>query len=563
MITLPADDPVSPKRTPRWWRDAVIYQVYVRSFLDSTGDGIGDLAGVRAGLPHLKKLGVDGISLSPFYPSPQHDHGYDVADYYNVDPIFGDLAEFDLLMGAALRLDVRVLLDIVPNHCSSKHPWFREALASPPGSAARARFQFTDGSGPNGDQPPNDCHAAFGGPAWTRVTEKDGRLGQWYHHVFTSEQPDWNWRNPEVPAEFDRVLRFWLDRGVDGFRIDTGAGRAKRPDLSGPPKVQSEVHTRDSGDPPTWSQMEVRDVLRRWRTVCKEYTVSDSRERLLVGEVSVPAAREGTRDVRIEELHHALSFDLLSAPWNADTFRDVISAVIQDMAGTGSTATWILNNHDQVRTVTRYGEHPTQNSGLGAARARAAALLMLALPGATYIYQGEELGLPEVVDLPDDVLTDPIFHRTGSRSHVRDGCRVPLPWSGRTPPFGFSSDAENARPWLPQPEWFSEYVTDQALIDTGSLWHLYHNGLHLRSSLNQLGEGTLRWLDTPQDVLGFVRGDSLVCAVNFGTLPTPALVSGTPLLASGQCPAGVLPGSTAAWWISDSAMTPAPPVGGS
>ena len=554
-----------------WWRDAVIYQVYVRSFLDSTGDGIGDLAGVRAGLPYLKKLGVDGIWLSPFYPSPQHDHGYDVADYCDVDPTFGDLAEFDLLMAAARRLGVKVLLDIVPNHCSNEHPWFQEALAAAPGSRARARFHFADGRGPDGAEPPNNWHSMFGGPAWSRVTETDGRPGQWYLHMFAPEQPDWNWRNSEIGAEFDRVLRFWLDRGVDGFRIDVAAGLFKHPELPDSPDPEADARTRDSVNPLAWNQPEVHDVWRHWRSVCDGYAGHDGRERLLVGEVSVPTAREHARYVRPDELHQAFFFDLLGAPWDADAFRKVISEAMQDIAGTGSTVTWVLNNHDQVRTVTRYGEPVTGGSGpahasppgppvertplptqaLGAARARAAALLMLALPGAAYVYQGEELGLPEVVDLPDDVLTDPIFHRTGSRARIRDGCRVPLPWSGQASPFGFTLGADSAKPWLPQPEYFAEYATDRALADTRSFWHLYRDGLQLRASLPQLGEGPLRWLDTPPGVLGFVRGDGLVCAVNFGTAPTPAPVSGTPLLSSGPCPAGVLPGSTAAWWISD------------
>ncbi|MEU0603510.1 glycoside hydrolase family 13 protein [Streptomyces sp. NPDC006393] len=616
-----------------WWRDAVIYQVYVRSFLDSTGDGIGDLAGVRAGLPYLKKLGVDGIWLSPFYPSPQHDHGYDVADYCGVDPVFGDLAEFDLLVSAARRFGVKVLLDIVPNHCSSEHPWFREALAAEPGSPARARFHFADGRGPDGSEPPNNWHAMFGGPAWSRVGD-----GQWYLHMFTPEQPDWNWRNPEIPAEFDRVLRFWLDRGVDGFRIDVAAGLFKHPELPDSDDPEADARTRDSVNPLAWNQPEVHDVWRHWRSLCEEYRERDGRERLLVGEVSVPTAREHARYVRPDELHQAFFFDLLSAPWDADAFRKVVSEAMEDIAGTGSTVTWVLNNHDQVRTVTRYGEPVPEGSGrgtapevapagrrlarsptasracevpplaapsespstastrasarhaestlphprtelrtaraggtptpppgppfgpttplpaqpLGAARARAAALLMLALPGAAYIYQGEELGLPEVVDLPDDVLTDPIFRRTGSRARVRDGCRVPLPWSGQASPFGFTSGAEGVRPWLPQPEYFAEYATERALADTRSFWHLYRDGLQLRRELPQLGEGDLRWLDTPPGVLAFVRGDGLVCAVNFGTAPAPAPVSGTPLLASGPCPAaGVLPGSTAAWWIAD------------
>ncbi|HEX5566361.1 MAG TPA: glycoside hydrolase family 13 protein [Streptomyces sp.] len=566
MLTATTDSGVSlplpragavPGPARAWWRDAVIYQVYIRSFLDSTGDGIGDLAGVRAGLPYLKRLGVDGIWLSPFYPSPQHDHGYDVADYCDVDPVYGDLAEFDRVVAAAHRLGIKVLLDIVPNHCSSQHPWFRAALEGGPGSPARARFHFADGRGPDGELPPNNWRAMFGGPAWSRVTEPDGTPGQWYLHLFTPEQPDLNWREPSVADYFDQVLRFWLDRGVDGFRIDVAAGLFKHPDLPDSPDPGADERTRDSVNPLAWNQPEVHDVWRRWRALCEEYTAHDGHDRLLVGEVSVPTAREHAMYVRPDELHQAFFFRLLSAPWDDDAFRKVIDEALTDIAGTGSTVTWVLNNHDQVRTVTRYaGEGSDEGSGLGSgelgpARARAAALLMLALPGAAYIYQGEELGLPEVVDLPDEVLTDPIFHRTGSRRHVRDGCRVPLPWSGQASPFGFTSGTEGARPWLPQPEWFAAHATDRALADTRSFWHLYRDGLQLRRGLPQLGEGTLRWLESPPRVLAFERGDGLVCAVNFGTSPVPAPVPGTPLLASGECPDGMLPGSTAAWWITD------------
>ncbi|MZE75755.1 glycoside hydrolase family 13 protein [Streptomyces xinghaiensis] len=538
----------TPTTTAHWWRDAVIYQIYVRSFLDSTGDGIGDLTGVRAGLPYLKKLGVDGIWLSPFYPSPHHDHGYDVADYCGVDETFGDLAEFDRLVGDAHRLGLKVVIDIVPNHCSSEHPWFRAALADEPGGPDRARFHFADGRGERGELPPNNWRAMFGGPAWSRVTEPDGRPGQWYLHLFTPEQPDLNWRNPETGRSFEQILRFWLDRGVDGFRIDVAAGLFKHPGLPDSPDPEADERARDSVNPLAWNQPEVHQVWRDWRAVCEEYTARDGLDRLLVGEVSVPTAREHARYVRPDELHQAFFFDLLSAAWDVDAFRKTIGEALTDIAGTGSTVTWVLNNHDQVRTVTRYAG---ENTTVGPARARAAALLMLALPGAAYVYQGEELGLPEVVDLPDEVLTDPIFRRTGSRRRVRDGCRVPLPWSGHASPFGFTTGEGAASPWLPQPQWFAEHATDRALADTRSFWHLYRDGLQLRRTLPQLRQDGLRWLETPPEVLAFVRGDGLVCAVNFGLHPVPAPVPGTPLLASGDCPAGILPGSTTAWWISD------------
>ncbi|MDJ0340970.1 alpha-amylase family glycosyl hydrolase [Streptomyces sp. H10-C2] len=552
MFTAPVEDSIrretdTPADRPQpWWRDAVVYQVYVRSFLDSTGDGVGDLAGVRVGLPYVRRLGVDGIWLSPFYPSPQHDHGYDVADYCAVDPLYGDLHEFDRLVADAHRLGLKVVIDIVPNHCSSAHPWFQEALAGGPADPARSLFHFADGRGEDGELPPNNWRAMFGGPAWSRVRETDGRPGQWYLHLFTPEQPDLNWRDHRVGRHFEHVLRFWLDRGVDGFRIDVAAGLFRHPELPDSPDPAADERTRDSVNPLAWNQPEVHDVWRRWRAVCEEYTARDGLDRLLVGEVSVPTAADQAAYVRPDELHQAFFFHLLSAPWSAGEFRKVIDDALRDIAGTGSTVTWVLNNHDQVRTVTRYDG---DTGGFGATRARAAALLMLALPGAAYVYQGEELGLPEVLDLPDDALTDPIFHRTGSRRYVRDGCRVPLPWSGHASPFGFTAPGSTVQPWLPQPAWFAEHTTDRALSDTGSFWHLYREGLNLRRQLPQLGEGSLRWLESPPQVLTFVRGDGMVCAVNFGDDPVPAPVPGIPLLASAGCPPGTLPANTAAWWV--------------
>ncbi|MEV6011450.1 glycoside hydrolase family 13 protein [Streptomyces sp. NPDC051976] len=555
MFTIsPAEEPPGSATAPPggrdrpWWRDAVLYQVYVRSFLDSTGDGVGDLAGVRVGLPYLRKLGVDGIWLSPFYPSPQHDHGYDVADYQDVDPVFGDLQEFDGLVADAHRLGLRTVIDIVPNHCSAAHPWFTAALTGGPGSPERAMFHFADGRGPGGDEPPNNWRAMFGGPAWSRVTEPDGSPGQWYLHLFTPEQPDLNWRDPRVPRHFEQVLRFWLDRGVDGFRIDVAAGLFKHPALPDSTDPEADERSRDSVNPLAWNQPEVHGVWRRWRAICEEYTARDGRDRLLVGEVSVPTAADQSRYVRADELHQAFFFHLLSAPWNAGAFRKTIGEALRDIAGTGSTVTWVLNNHDQVRTVTRYGG---ETGVFGATRARAAALLMLALPGAAYVYQGEELGLPEVVDLPDEALTDPIFRRTGSRRYVRDGCRVPMPWSGHASPFGFTAQGSTAQPWLPQPAWFAEHTTDRALQDTGSFWHLYRDALMLRDKLPQLGEGSLTWIDSPPDVLVFARGDGLLCAVNFGEDPVPAPLLTLPLLSSGPVQPGLLPGNTAAWWATD------------
>jgi alpha-glucosidase len=392
----------------------------------------------------------------------------------------------------------------------------------------------------------------FGGPAWSRITEPNGAPGQWYLHLFAPEQPDLNWRHPAVGAYFTQVLHFWLDRGVDGFRIDVAAGLFKHPDLPDSPDHEADERTRDSVNPLAWNQPEVHQVWRDWRAICEVYTAHDGRERLLVGEVSVPTARKHAQYLRPDELHQAFFFDLLSAEWDADAFRTVITEAMRDIAGIGSTVTWVLNNHDQVRTVTRYSESGVEDSCLGATRARAAALLMFALPGAAYIYQGEELGLPEVVDLPDEVLTDPIFRRTGSRLRIRDGYRVPLPWSGHASPFGFSNNGTAAQPWLPQPTWFAEHATDRALADTRSFWHLYREALQLRYILPQLGEGPLTWLESPSHTLAFERGDGLICAINFSNQFVTAPVIDTPMLASSTCSPGLLPGNTAAWWMRSS-----------
>ncbi len=444
--------------THRWWRDAVIYQVYVRSFLDSTDDGIGDLAGVRAGMPYLKKLGVDGIWLSPFYPSPQHDHGYDVADDRDVDPLFGDLAEFDLLMTDARRLGIKVLLDIVPNHCSSEHPLFRAALAAEPGSAARARFHFADGRGRTAPSRPTTRHAMFGdrpGPASPRRTATPA---SWYLHMFHSQQPDLNWRNPEVGAHFDHVLRLLAPPGRRRLPHRRRRRPLQAPRPAGLARPAGHAHPR-LGQPARLVARGARRVAPlavRLRGVHRARRPRPAAGRRGLGS---QMAREHAQYVRPDELHQAFFFDLLSAPWNADAFRKVISEAMQDIAGTGSTVTWVLNNHDQVRTVTRYGELGTEGSGLGTARARAAALLMLALPGAAYIYQGEELGLPEVVDLPDDVLIYPNPLRctaaapvsataAGFAALVRTRLAVRLHLSG----------AESAKPWLPQPAYFAEHA---------------------------------------------------------------------------------------------------------
>jgi len=540
-----------------WWRHAVIYQVYVRSFADSDGDGMGDLPGVRSRLGYIADLGVDAIWLNPFYPSPQADAGYDVADYRDVEPTFGTLADFDALVDGAHRLGLRVIVDLVPNHTSDEHPWFRAALAAAPGSAERARYLFREGRGPGCDLPPNDWQSVFGGPAWARVFEPDGSGGQWFLHLFAPEQPDLDWTNDEVRAEFESILRFWLDRGVDGFRIDVAHGLAKDPDMPDIVAGQQTSGPARAGHP-HWDRDEVHEVFRQWRRVTDSY----DRDVAFVAEAWVETPAQLARYLRPDELHTAFNFEFLLAPWDAAGLRAAIDSSIQALAEVGAPPTWVLSNHDVVRHVTRYG-----GGDLGLRRARAAALLMLALPGGAYVYQGEELGLPQVIDLPDDVLQDPTFFRTGGVERGRDGCRVPLPWSGEEPPFGFGpSPAPGAtvgHPWLPQPaEWAGLTAARQATAPD-SMLTLYRQALRLRRSLAEEGAmtGPLEWIDVGSgpiagDVLAFRRGTGFACVVNLGEEPadTPAdlALGARVLLASGDVgDDGRIQGSTAIWYGSD------------
>jgi alpha-glucosidase len=536
--------------TATWWRDAVVYQVYIRSFADGDGDGVGDIAGLRTRLGYLADLGVDALWINPWYPSPMADAGYDVSDYRAVEPVFGDLAQAEAMLAEAHELGLRVLLDIVPNHSSDQHAWFQAALTAAPGSPERARYVFRDG---RGDAPPNDWQSRFGGPAWTRVPD-----GQWYLHLFAPGQPDFDWTNADVRTDFERTLRFWFDRGVDGFRIDVAHGLAK---LAGLPDVGDNDWVLGGQQPPGhphWDVEAVHEIYREWRAIADSYDVP----RVFVAEAWISDPGRLVRYLRADELHTAFNFDFLTAPWRADTMRATIDTTLASHASVDAPPTWVLSNHDVLREASRYARPQDVRAlralddaaGLpvdaesGQRRARAAALLMLALPGGAYVYQGGELGLPEVEDLPDAALQDPVFAQTGGERRGRDGCRVPIPWSGSAPPYGFSPAGATQPPWLPQPDdWAALTVAAQQDVH-GSMLELYRAALRIRRSHEALGDGTMRWLDTPPDVLAFVRPPGFGCVVNFSSAPVPLPEGATVLLSSDPLAANEsIPGDAAVW----------------
>ncbi|EMY34499.1 alpha amylase [Arthrobacter crystallopoietes BAB-32] len=537
---------------PNWWRQASVYQIYPRSFADANADGLGDLRGVTAKIPYLAALGIDAVWLSPFYPSPLADGGYDVADYRDVDPRLGTLADFDRMAQALHAAGIKLIVDIVPNHSSDQHPWFREALAAGRGSAARERYIFRDGLGPDGSKPPSDWVSHFGGSAWTRVTEPSGEPGQWYLHLFAREQPDWNWDHPEVRKDFETTLRFWSDRGVDGFRVDVAHALAK--DMSEPlrskPSVADELTPVDGKDP-IFDRDEVHEIYAEWRKVFNEYDPPRS----AVAEAWVPAERRPAY-ASPEGLGQAFNFDLLRADFDSSQFRTIITRNLAQAEASGASSTWVLSNHDVVRHASRYGlpdgldygpwllsngTEPPVDYETGLRRARAATLLVLALPGSAYLYQGEELGLFEVADLPAASLQDPIWQRTGQKRKGRDGCRVPLPWTAEGPSFGFGSDGAH----LPQPAWFADAAADLQDGQEDSTLEFYRAALKLRRELQGFEE--LTWVDgVSEGVLHFVRPGGWNCITNFGTNPVE-MPSGTVRISSGPLRAGALPPETTAW----------------
>ncbi|HIX00912.1 MAG TPA: glycoside hydrolase family 13 protein [Candidatus Nesterenkonia stercoripullorum] len=544
---------------PNWWRQAAVYQIYPRSFSDADGNGVGDLRGIISRVPYLQDLGIDAVWISPFYPSALADGGYDVDDYRDIDPRIGTLADFDQLVETLHAAGIRLIVDIVPNHTSDRHEWFREALRSPRGSAARDRYIFRDGGGENGEQPPSDWVSIFGGGAWSRITEPDGSPGQWYLHHFAPEQPDLNWDNREVREDFLYTLRFWSDRGVDGFRVDVAHGLAK--DLPEDLHSQAELDALPKdGSHPTWDRDDVHEIYREWRQVFDEYDPP----RIAVAEAWVESDRRPLY-ASAEGLGQAFNFDLLEADFDASQFREIVSFNLDLAKTSGSSTTWVLSNHDVVRHATRYGltesDPEEEKAGTnwllaggpqaqldaegGLRRARAATLFELALPGSAYLYQGEELGLHEVAEIPEDQRQDPTFFRNPGVSVGRDGCRVPLPWSAQGPSFGFGDGAAH----LPQPEWFRDFSVETEQTDPESTLNLYREALRLRAQLHS-GE-SLTWLETGDpDVLAFTRPNGWTCVTTFGTgsfdLATLG-AAGSVLLSSRPVEQNVLPGESTAW----------------
>ncbi|WP_144205785.1 glycoside hydrolase family 13 protein [Mycobacterium tilburgii] len=518
---------------PTWWSNAVFYQVYPRSFADTNGDGVGDIDGVVAHLDHLERLGVDAIWLNPVTVSPMADHGYDVADPRAIDPLFGGMPAIEQLIAAAHERGIKITMDVVPNHTSSAHPWFQAALAAGPGTDARDRYFFRDGKGADGELPPNNWTSVFGGSAWTRVVEPDGSPGQYYLHLFDTEQPDLNWEHPDVFDDFEKTLRFWLERGVDGFRIDVAHGMAKPaglPDAKGDVKVLSH-----SDDDPRFNNPNVHDIHRRIRKVVDEYPGA-----MTIGEVWVMDNLLWAEYLRPDELHLGFNFRLTKIEFDAAEIHDAIRNSLAATAIYESEPTWTLSNHDVGREVTRYG-----NGEAGLRRARAMAMVMLALPGTVFIYNGEELGLPDMLDLPEEVLQDPTWERSGHTERGRDKCRVPLPWSGAAPPFGFSSSPDT---WLPMPANWASLTVEKQEADPASTLSFFRTALELRRKRSEF-EGELEWLTASADGLVFRRAaGGLICALNTGARPLP-LPAGEVILESAPVVDGQLPADTAVWLV--------------
>jgi len=538
-----------------WWRQAVVYQIYPRSYADQNGDGIGDLKGITSRVPYLKELGVDAVWLSPFYPSELADGGYDVADYRNIDPRIGTLEEFDVMLETLHANGIRVFVDVVPNHSSDQHEWFQAALKAAPGSPERDRYIFRDGKGENGEIRPSELVSHFGPTAWTRITEPDGTPGQWYMHLFAKEQPDFNWDNQEVRDDFVKTMRFWSDRGVDGYRIDVAHALVKDLKNGHLPERQSyDVSVmKDDGTDDLFDRDEVHEIYASWRQVYNEYDPP----RVAVAEAWVHANRRAAYASE-KGLGQSFSFDLLGTPWNSKKFHDTIDYNLKASSKTGSSTTWVFSNHDVIRHATRFGLSDEINKNLpkwfrsadresqinfkqGLERARAATMLILALPGSTYLYQGEELGLHEPLNIPSDQMQDPQWFRSeGSIS--RDGCRVPMPWTSTGSSFGFGPGSAH----LPQPDWFKDVNVEKQDGVKGSTLEMYRDALRIRKDL--VCEEKLTWVKhwLNSNVLHFKRPNGWQSITNFGTKPIK-LPKGQVLISSQPVVDGKIAPNTTVW----------------
>ena len=511
----------NPDKGENWWRDAVIYEIYMRSVADESGDGIGDLPGIVSRVPYLSSLGIDALWLTPFYPSPQADNGYDISDFYNIDPLFGTLEDFDCLVTRAHEHGIKVIIDLVPNHTSDEHPWFQEALRSPAGSAARNRYLFRDGQGDNYDQPPNNWQSIFGGSAWKRVPNDK----QWYLHYFSEKQIDLNWRNPEVHREFERIIRFWLDRGVDALRIDAAQCLLKRESFT-------DITPWDS-DYPFAHQPHLADIFQEWRQITNQYP-----NRCMIGEM-FGSPQLMSRYVANDKLNQVFTFDYQSALWRKSSLQPVMTSWNNWARQINSAPIWLTSSHDRLRYVSRLGlstpgaspnglnarsEQP--NNRLGQQRARAMICMTAFLPGAMCLYYGEELGLPEHTTLEDKYRRDAAF-RSG-RVIGRDGARVPMPWKQKSPSFGFSATGKS---WLPQPDTYGEYAVDRQEADTTSTLSLYKYLLELRR-LYSLGQGTIKWISTLYSNVIVARNGDLIMAINMGNMPVALPLSGNVIVRS-------------------------------
>jgi alpha-glucosidase len=545
------------KATPgsEWFRSGVIYQIYPRSFADANGDGIGDLKGIEQKLDALASLGIDAVWLSPFFKSPQKDAGYDVADYIDVDPLFGTMADFDSMLAKAHSLGIRVMIDLVPNHTSDQHAWFQKALASEPGSPEREFYHFKDGLGESGELPPNNWVSMFGGPAWTRITERDGTPGQWFVHLFDSSQPDLNWSNEKVQEAFEDIFRFWLDRGVDGFRVDQPHAMAKAEGLPDHPYVGEAgagfIEGREN--PPMWFQEEVHPIFRRWRKILESY----DGDRAMCGEAYVYPLSLMAKWVRPDEFHQTFNFRFLDAGWDSKKLFDAINESFEAFDGVGAPSTWVLNNHDVMRHRSRFGgnygrttasdgvgpNQPQPDNELGLTIAKGATLFMLGLPGASYLFQGEELGLPEHTTLEDRFRQDPTFARTQGQRVGRDGCRVPLPWDQSSDSSGFS---ETGKSWLPQPESYRGLARSVQEKNESSTLAFYRKALAVRKKL-ALGEGSFDWVPghAGPDSLGY-ENSGIRVIYNFGQDPID-LGSAEILISSGPIVGGQLETNSCVW----------------